>query len=379
MTGVINVAPTLREEGVKKKDILKDEEVARLVDEGKRKGSLSYEEISDVFSSREDLDSEQFDDILNSFADLGIEVVEEPKKGKKKRPEEKEKEEVEIGWRTVGLAKLEDPVKMYLREIGQTPLLTSEEEVQLAKRIEKDDPLARSKLAEANLRLVVNVAKKYIGRGMQFLDLVQEGNLGLIRAVEKFDYRKGYRFSTYATWWVRQAISRALADQSRTVRIPVHMIETINKLIKAQRKLLQELGRDPKVDEVAEEMGLSGKKVREIIRTTQEPISLDTPVGKEGDTRLRDFIEDEKSLSPSEAALYLLLKTQLSRVMESLTPREQKILEMRFGLENGRSHTLEEVGEEFKVTRERIRQIEAKALRKLRHPSKNKRLMDYLE
>jgi len=364
---------------VKKKDILKDEEVARLVDEGKRKGSLSYEEISDVFSSREDLDSEQFDDILNSFADLGIEVVEEPKKGKKKRPEEKEKEEVEIGWRTVGLAKLEDPVKMYLREIGQTPLLTSEEEVQLAKRIEKDDPLARSKLAEANLRLVVNVAKKYIGRGMQFLDLVQEGNLGLIRAVEKFDYRKGYRFSTYATWWVRQAISRALADQSRTVRIPVHMIETINKLIKAQRKLLQELGRDPKVDEVAEEMGLSGKKVREIIRTTQEPISLDTPVGKEGDTRLRDFIEDEKSLSPSEAALYLLLKTQLSRVMESLTPREQKILEMRFGLENGRSHTLEEVGEEFKVTRERIRQIEAKALRKLRHPSKNKRLMDYLE
>jgi len=379
MTGVINVAPTLREEGVKKKDILKDEEVARLVDEGKRKGSLSYEEISDVFSSREDLDSEQFDDILNSFADLGIEVVEEPKKGKKKRPEEKEKEEVEIGWRTVGLAKLEDPVKMYLREIGQTPLLTSEEEVQLAKRIEKDDPLARSKLAEANLRLVVNVAKKYIGRGMQFLDLVQEGNLGLIRAVEKFDYRKGYRFSTYATWWVRQAISRALADQSRTVRIPVHMIETINKLIKAQRKLLQELGRDPKVDEVAEEMGLSGKKVREIIRTTQEPISLDTPVGKEGDTRLRDFIEDKKSLSPSEAALYLLLKTQLSRVMESLTPREQKILEMRFGLENGRSHTLEEVGEEFKVTRERIRQIEAKALRKLRHPSKNKRLMDYLE
>lgn len=364
---------------MKKKDILKDEEVAKLIDEGRRKGSLSYEEISDVFSSREDLDSEQFDDILNNFADLGIEVVEEPKKGKKKRPKEREKEEVDVGWRAAGLAKLEDPVKMYLREIGQTPLLTSEEEVQLAKRIEKDDPMAKSKLAEANLRLVVNVAKKYIGRGMQFLDLVQEGNLGLIRAVEKFDYRKGYRFSTYATWWVRQAISRALADQSRTVRIPVHMIETINKLMKAQRKLLQELGRDPKVDEVAKEMGLPGKKVREIIRTTQEPISLDTPVGEEEDTRLKDFIEDEKSLSPSEAALYLLLKAQLSRVMEALTPREQKILEMRFGLENGRSHTLEEVGEEFKVTRERIRQIEAKALRKLRHPSKNKRLMDYLE
>ncbi|MDD4797836.1 MAG: RNA polymerase sigma factor RpoD, partial [Eubacteriales bacterium] len=274
---------------------------------------------------------------------------------------------------------LDDPVRMYLKEIGRVPLLSAEKEVELAKRMEAGDEYARSMLAEANLRLVVSIAKRYVGRGMLFLDLIQEGNLGLIKAVEKFDYRKGYKFSTYATWWIRQAITRAIADQARTIRIPVHMVETINKLIRVSRQLLQELGRDPQPDEIAQSMGITEEKVREILKIAQEPVSLETPIGEEEDSHLGDFIPDDDVPAPADAAASTMLREQLKDVLESLTPREEKVLKLRFGLEDGRARTLEEVGREFQVTRERIRQIEAKALRKLRHPSRSKKLKDFLD
>lgn len=274
---------------------------------------------------------------------------------------------------------IEDPVRMYLKEIGKVPLLSAEEEIELAKRMEAGDEEAKKKLAEANLRLVVSIAKRYVGRGMLFLDLIQEGNLGLIKAVEKFDYRKGYKFSTYATWWIRQAITRAIADQARTIRIPVHMVETINKLIRVSRQLLQELGREPLPEEIAEEMDIPVERVREILKISQEPVSLETPIGEEEDSHLGDFIQDENVPVPAEAAAFTLLKEQLVEVLGTLTEREQKVLRLRFGLDDGRARTLEEVGKEFNVTRERIRQIEAKALRKLRHPSRSRKLRDYLE
>ena len=274
---------------------------------------------------------------------------------------------------------IEDPVRMYLKEIGKVPLLSAEEEIELARRMEDGDEDARKKLAEANLRLVVSIAKRYVGRGMLFLDLIQEGNLGLLKAVEKFDYRKGYKFSTYATWWIRQAITRAIADQARTIRIPVHMVETINKLTRVSRQLLQELGREPTPEEIAQEMEIPVERVREILKTSQEPVSLETPIGEEEDSHLGDFIQDENVPVPAEAAAFTLLKEQLSEVLGTLTEREQKVLTLRFGLEDGRARTLEEVGKEFMVTRERIRQIEAKALRKLRHPSRSRKLKDYLE
>ena len=274
---------------------------------------------------------------------------------------------------------IDDPVRMYLKEIGKVPLLTAEEEVELALAMEKGDKEAKRRLAEANLRLVVSIAKRYVGRGMLFLDLIQEGNLGLIKAVEKFDYRKGFKFSTYATWWIRQAITRAIADQARTIRIPVHMVETINKLIRVSRQLLQELGRDPQPEEIAKEMNMSVEKVREIMKISQEPVSLETPIGEEEDSHLGDFIPDEDVPAPAEAAAFTLLKEQLLNVLVTLTPREEKVLRLRFGLDDGRARTLEEVGKEFNVTRERIRQIEAKALRKLRHPSRSKKLKDYLD
>ncbi len=274
---------------------------------------------------------------------------------------------------------LDDPVRMYLKEIGRVSLLTAKQEVELARRIEEGDESAAKKLAEANLRLVVSIARRYVGRGMHFLDLIQEGNLGLMKAVEKFDYRKGFKFSTYATWWIRQAISRAIADQARTIRIPVHMVETINRLVRTQRQLLQDLGREPTAEEIADEMDVSAERVREIIKVAQEPVSLETPIGDEGDSHLADFIEDEDAESPADAASYLLLREQIGEVLATMTPREQKVLELRFGLEDGRARTLEEVGHAFGVTRERIRQIEAKALRKLRHPSRAKQLKDFLE
>lgn len=274
---------------------------------------------------------------------------------------------------------VEDPVRMYLKEIGKVPLLTAEEEIELAQRMEKGDEAAKKRLAEANLRLVVSIAKRYVGRGMLFLDLIQEGNLGLIKAVEKFDYRKGYKFSTYATWWIRQAITRAIADQARTIRIPVHMVETINKLIRVSRQLLQELGREPTPDEIAEKMDLTSERVREILKISQEPVSLETPIGKEEDSHLGDFIQDDNVPVPADAAAFTMLREQLEEVFDTLTDREQKVLRLRFGLDDGRARTLEEVGKEFNVTRERIRQIEAKALRKLRHPSRSRKLRDYLE
>ena len=273
---------------------------------------------------------------------------------------------------------MDDPVRMYLKEIGTVPLLTVEEEIDLAARMAEGDEAAKQKMAEANLRLVVSIAKRYVGRGMLFLDLIQEGNLGLLKAVEKFDYTKGYKFSTYATWWIRQAITRAIADQARTIRIPVHMVETINKVMRVSRQLLQELGHDPSPEEIAEEMNIPVEKVRDILKIAQEPISLETPIGEEEDSHLGDFIPDEDASEPAEAASYTLLKEQLQEVLSTLTPREEKVLKLRFGLEDGRTRTLEEVGREFNVTRERIRQIEAKALRKLRHPSRSKRLKDFL-
>ena len=320
------------------------------------------------------------------FSSKGIEIVDElPDDAEPAaEPEVLEKEEITADEVDIDLSipdgiSIDDPVRMYLKEIGRVPLLTGDEEIKLAQRMEQGDEEAKRRLAEANLRLVVSIAKRYVGRGMLFLDLIQEGNLGLIKAVEKFDYNKGYKFSTYATWWIRQAITRAIADQARTIRIPVHMVETINKLIRVSRQLLQELGREPQPEEIGKEMDISVERVREIMKIAQEPVSLETPIGEEEDSHLGDFIEDQDALAPAEAASFMLLKEQLEEVLDTLTPREEKVLRLRFGLDDGRARTLEEVGQHFGVTRERIRQIEAKALRKLRHPSRSKKLKDFLE
>jgi RNA polymerase primary sigma factor len=361
----------------------------KLITRGKSQGSLTYEEISSTFDVLDEVSPEQLDEFFEEITAAGIELVDEQKDEKPEAEREEEAEE-QI---TDGLS-LDDPVRMYLKEIGRVPLLSMEQEKSLAMRIEAGEletrrdgagdsrivdggEEAKRQLTEANLRLVVSIAKKYVGRGMLFLDLIQEGNLGLIRAVEKFDYRKGYKFSTYATWWIRQAITRALADQARTIRIPVHMVETINRLIKVSRQLLQELGREPSVEEIAEAMALTPEKVREVMKISQEPISLETPIGEEEDSHLGDFIEDQEAVAPAEAASVMLLKEKMQDVLQNLTERERKVLVLRFGLEDGHQRTLEEVGQEFGVTRERIRQIEAKALRKLRHPSRGKALKDY--
>lgn len=343
--------------------------VKKLVDKGKKSGSLTYKEIMDELDEI-DLTPEQIEKIYEVLESMGVEVISEMNK-------EEEEEDLEISI-PEGIA-IDDPVRMYLKEIGKVPLLSSEEEIELANKIEEGSVYAKKKLAEANLRLVVSIAKRYVGRGMLFLDLIQEGNLGLIKAVEKFDYRKGFKFSTYATWWIRQAITRAIADQARTIRIPVHMVETINKLIRVQRQLLQELGRDPLPEELSKQMDMPVDKVREILKIAQEPVSLETPIGEEEDSHLGDFIPDDDALAPAEAAAFTLLKEQLINVLDTLTPREEKVLRLRFGLDDGRARTLEEVGKEFNVTRERIRQIEAKALRKLRHLSRSKKLKDYLD
>ncbi|WP_199505818.1 MULTISPECIES: RNA polymerase sigma factor RpoD [Halanaerobium] len=354
----------------------KIDEVKNLVNRGKKEGELTYEEIMDALEDI-DLDSEDIEKIYDIFSEMNIEIV-----NSKLEDEEDEDDEDENSGLDLSVPKgvgIDDPVRMYLKEIGKVDLLTADEEVELAKRMEQGDEWAKQQLVEANLRLVVSIAKKYVGRGMLFLDLIQEGNMGLMKAVEKFDYTKGYKFSTYATWWIRQAITRSIADQARTIRVPVHMVETINKLIRVSRQLLQEKGREPKAEEIGEEMDISAEKVREIMKIAQEPVSLETPIGEEEDSHLGDFIEDEDSPAPASAASYILLKEQLDGVLDTLTDREKRVLELRFGIEDGRPRTLEEVGKEFGVTRERIRQIEAKALRKLRHPSRSKKLKDYLE
>ena len=370
-----------------KPELSLDEMIKRLIERGKKRRSVTWDEVNAIFeNSDEESNSEKMDDVLAELEALGIAVVDEQAKEEKREQEDDDA-------LPAGLS-LDDPVRMYLKEIGRVPLLSMEDEKTLAMAIERGEmevakngasdsqiiqagEAAKRQLTEANLRLVVSIAKKYVGRGMLFLDLIQEGNLGLIRAVEKFDYRKGYKFSTYATWWIRQAITRALADQARTIRIPVHMVETINRLIKISRQLLQELGRDPSVEEIAAEMGLTPEKVREVIKISQEPISLETPIGEEEDSHLGDFIEDQEAVAPAEAASVMLLKEKMADVLKNLTERERKVLVLRFGLEDGHQRTLEEVGQEFGVTRERIRQIEAKALRKLRHPSRGKALKDY--
>ena len=355
----------------------KVESVKELMKKGKDRGALTYQEIADHLQGIE-LTAEQIDEIYEQLGNMGIDVLPNGADIQKMEEEEVQKEE-EIDLSVPEGIGIDDPVRMYLKEIGRVPLLTADEEIELAQRMEQGDEDAKRLLAEANLRLVVSIAKRYVGRGMLFLDLIQEGNLGLIKAVEKFDYRKGFKFSTYATWWIRQAITRAIADQARTIRIPVHMVETINKLIRVQRQLLQELGREPLPEEIAQQMDIPVERVREIMKIAQEPVSLETPIGEEEDSHLGDFIEDEVALAPAEAASFMLLKEQLEEVLETLTAREEKVLRLRFGLDDGRSRTLEEVGQEFGVTRERIRQIEAKALRKLRHPSRSKKLKDYLE
>ena len=370
-----------------------------LIEKGKKQGTLTLAEIMEAFSETE-LDKDQIENLYETLGNFGIEVIEN--KTEKVEidfsmddeldlenidegvDEEISKDEMPIEIEELDLSlpkgiSIDDPVRMYLKEIGKIPLLKPHEEVELARRMNDGDELAKQRLVEANLRLVVSIAKRYVGRGMLFLDLIQEGNLGLIKAVEKFDYEKGFKFSTYATWWIRQAITRAIADQARTIRIPVHMVETINKLIRVSRQLLQELGRDPKPEEIAKEMDMTEEKVREIMKIAQDPVSLETPIGEEEDSHLGDFIPDDDAPAPAEAAAYSLLKEQIEDVLGSLNEREQKVLKLRFGLEDGRARTLEEVGKEFDVTRERIRQIEAKALRKLRHPSRSKKLRDYLD
>nr|WP_288306279.1 RNA polymerase sigma factor RpoD [uncultured Romboutsia sp.] len=365
-----------------------------LIEKGKKQGSLTLAEIMEAFSETE-LDKDQVENLYETLGNLGIEVIENKTdkvdidfaqddldlddldEGIVKDDTPMEIEEIDLSL-PKGIS-IDDPVRMYLKEIGKIPLLKPHEEVELARRMHEGDELAKQRLVEANLRLVVSIAKRYVGRGMLFLDLIQEGNLGLIKAVEKFDYVKGFKFSTYATWWIRQAITRAIADQARTIRIPVHMVETINKLIRVSRQLLQELGRDPKPEEIAKEMDMTEDKVREIMKIAQDPVSLETPIGEEEDSHLGDFIPDDDAPAPAEAAAYSLLKEQIEDVLGSLNEREQKVLKLRFGLEDGRARTLEEVGKEFDVTRERIRQIEAKALRKLRHPSRSKKLRDYLD
>ena len=350
----------------------------------KKKNVLEYQEISDFFSDMP-LEEEQFERVLDALERSNVDVLritEIDDIGDE--PLILSDEDLDVDVENLDLSipegiSLEDPVRMYLKEIGKVPLLSAEEEIELAQKMEVGDQDAKKRLAEANLRLVVSIAKRYVGRGMLFLDLIQEGNLGLIKAVEKFDYRKGYKFSTYATWWIRQAITRAIADQARTIRIPVHMVETINKLIRVSRQLLQELGREPSPEEISEEMDMPVDRVREILKISQEPVSLETPIGEEEDSHLGDFIQDDNVPVPSDAAAFTLLKEQLVEVLGTLTEREQKVLRLRFGLDDGRARTLEEVGKEFNVTRERIRQIEAKALRKLRHPSRSRKLKDYLD
>lgn len=354
-----------------------------LVAAKKRKNVLEYQEISEFFSDMQ-LEEEQFEKILEVLEQNNVDILRITEDDDVDDEEIILTDEDDVDVENIDLSvpdgvSIEDPVRMYLKEIGKVPLLSAEEEIELAKRMELGDQEAKKRLAEANLRLVVSIAKRYVGRGMLFLDLIQEGNLGLIKAVEKFDYRKGYKFSTYATWWIRQAITRAIADQARTIRIPVHMVETINKLIRVSRQLLQELGREPSPEEIAEEMGMSVERVREILKISQEPVSLETPIGEEEDSHLGDFIQDDNVPIPADAAAFTLLKEQLVEVLGTLTEREQKVLRLRFGLDDGRARTLEEVGKEFQVTRERIRQIEAKALRKLRHPSRSRKLKDYLD
>lgn len=369
----------------------KQEAFAILFEKGKSKKQLTYAMIADVLDST-DLDKNQMDDIYEMLMSKGIEIVSEHEPDDfdvilAENPEVvddaelivEEASEMDMDDAIPKTIAVDDPVRMYLKEIGKVPLLSAEEEIELAKRMESGDEAAKKRLCEANLRLVVSIAKRYVGRGMLFLDLIQEGNLGLIKAVDKFDYTKGYKFSTYATWWIRQAITRSIADQARTIRIPVHMVETINKLIRVSRQLLQTYGREPSPEEIAVEMGISVEKVREIQKIAQEPVSLETPIGEEEDSHLGDFIPDEDVPAPAEAAAFSMLKEQLVEVLDTLTEREQKVLKLRFGLEDGRARTLEEVGKEFDVTRERIRQIEAKSLRKLRHPSRSKKLKDYLE
>ncbi len=358
--------------------------LAAFLKENKTKGQVVYDELTNQLATPYSLDAEAMDKLIQKVEDAGISVVDEngepsihslrsAEANEKKKSSKKEDLSAPTG------VKINDPVRMYLKEIGRVPLLTAEEEVELALKIEEGDEEAKQRLAEANLRLVVSIAKRYVGRGMQFLDLIQEGNMGLMKAVEKFDYRKGFKFSTYATWWIRQAITRAIADQARTIRIPVHMVETINKLIRIQRQLLQDLGREPTPEEIGAEMDLPTEKVREILKIAQEPVSLETPIGEEDDSHLGDFIEDNEATSPADHAAYELLKEQLEDVLDTLTDREENVLRLRFGLDDGRTRTLEEVGKVFGVTRERIRQIEAKALRKLRHPSRSKQLKDFLE
>ena len=363
-----------------KKDVTPEEKLNNIIKKAKEKGKITYGELA---SELDDANTEQIDKVFDAFEDMGVSVLKEDDLDLEE-PDIDELEAVEdIKVEDIDLASMEginidDPVRMYLREIGRIPLLSYDEELELAKKVLAGDEAAKQKLAESNLRLVVSIAKKYVGRGMLFLDLIQEGNMGLIKAVEKFDYTKGYKFSTYATWWIRQAITRAIADQARTIRIPVHMVETINKLIRTSRHLLQQLGREPTPEEIAAEMEIPVEKVTEIQKIAQDPVSLETPIGEEDDSHLGDFIQDDDSPAPQDAAAYTLLREQLEEVMKTLTPREAKVLKLRFGLEDGKSRTLEEVGKEFNVTRERIRQIEAKALRKLRHPSRSKKLKDYM-
>ena len=352
-----------------KKQVLKE-----LLESGKQKGRLTTKEISDALEEL-DYDVEQVDKLYDTFEAYNIEIVEDDG-GESIAPASNE--ELESVLNTDGIS-IDDPVKVYLKEIGRVPLLSAEEEVELAIKMSQGDVAAKKRLSEANLRLVVSIAKRYVGRGMQFLDLIQEGNLGLIKAVEKFDHTKGFKFSTYATWWIRQAITRAIADQARTIRIPVHMVETINKVKKVNSQLLHENGHEPTNEQIAEKLEMPVEKVREIMRVAQEPVSLETPIGEEEDSHLGDFIPDEDAPAPSDVASHTMLKEQLAEVLSTLTPREEKVLRLRFGLEDGRSRTLEEVGKEFNVTRERIRQIEAKALLKLRHPSRSKKLKDFLD
>ncbi len=361
-----------------------DEKLKNLLANAKKKKNvLEYQEINDHFSDMT-LEEEQFDKVMEALEQNSVDVLRITEGDEIEDEEIILTEEDEVDVENIDLSvpdgiSIEDPVRMYLKEIGKVPLLNAEEEIELARKMEMGDEESKKRLAEANLRLVVSIAKRYVGRGMLFLDLIQEGNLGLIKAVEKFDYRKGYKFSTYATWWIRQAITRAIADQARTIRIPVHMVETINKLIRVSRQLLQELGREPTPEEIAEDMAMPVERVREILKISQEPVSLETPIGEEEDSHLGDFIQDDNVPVPADAAAFTLLKEQLVEVLGTLTEREQKVLRLRFGLDDGRARTLEEVGKEFNVTRERIRQIEAKALRKLRHPSRSRKLKDYLD
>ena len=360
----------------KTNDANADEKVQKIIEKAKESGKITYGELA---TELDDTNPEEIDKVFDAFEDLGVDLnddLDEPDIEDLENVEEIKLEDMDVA--NIEGVSVDDPVRMYLREIGKIPLLTYEEEAELAQRIIKGDEEAKQKLAESNLRLVVSIAKKYVGRGMLFLDLIQEGNMGLIKAVEKFDYNKGFKFSTYATWWIRQAITRAIADQARTIRIPVHMVETINKLIRTSRQLLQQNGREPTPEEIAKEMEISVDKVMEIQKIAQDPVSLETPIGEEDDSHLGDFIQDEDSPAPQDSAAHTLLREQLEEVMDTLTPREAMVLKLRFGLEDGKARTLEEVGKQFDVTRERIRQIEAKALRKLRHPSRSKKLRDYM-